>query len=171
MSHHATYTISQAYWVQKCTAQDDRPTYGRCRVEGMQATRGRGQSLCGSIRVDDVSPWTATMARRAPALSRLATKEGVPMNRLGQRCPACGTWSTIRNSEDLSTTLRATFFQCRNLYCGASWKSHLEIIYFISPPSIQPPGLNIPNSPRSEIMRRIAALKTDPRQGSLLDHE
>lgn len=86
------------------------------------------------------------------------------MNALGMNCPHCGTWSTVRNSEYYAPLVRAVFFQCRQLHCGHTWKAHLEVIHTITPSAVPNPNINIPLSPHSENLRRIAQSKSDSRQ-------
>lgn len=93
------------------------------------------------------------------------------MNVLSQHCPHCGKTATVRTSERLSDTMRALYFQCRDMTCGHTWKSHLEAVCTITPPAIPNPRVNLPLSPRSELLQRRIAAHSDPRQLSLDHHE
>ncbi|WP_459614375.1 Ogr/Delta-like zinc finger protein [Bordetella sp. 2513F-2] len=93
------------------------------------------------------------------------------MNVLGMNCPHCDDWATVRSSERLSPLVRVVYFQCRNLYCGHTWKAHVEAIATISPSAIPRSGVSLPISPYSETLRRAASAKSaNPNQLSL-DHE
>jgi len=97
------------------------------------------------------------------------------MKKAGQRCPHCGSWSTVRHSVELSPTLRVLYFQCRELACGHTWKSHLEMVATISPSALPNPLIDLPLSPRSEALRLLADGRTDnPNQQPLFgdaDHD
>ncbi|MCH1994275.1 ogr/Delta-like zinc finger family protein [Achromobacter xylosoxidans] len=89
------------------------------------------------------------------------------MNQLGQRCPHCDTWATVRHSVELSPTVRALYFQCRALFCGHTWKSHLEMVCTVTPSAVARPSINLPISPKSENLRLLSASKADHRQQSI----
>ena len=89
------------------------------------------------------------------------------MNQLGQRCPHCDTWATVRHRIELSATVRALYFQCRALFCGHTWKSHLEMVCTVTPSAVARPSINLPISPKSENLRLLSASKADPRQQSM----
>lgn len=86
------------------------------------------------------------------------------MNVLGMNCPHCDTWATVRSSERITPTLRAVYFQCRQLHCGHTWKAHIEAVLTITPSAIPRPGINLPISTYAENIRRAAAASADPRQ-------
>ncbi|WP_277353497.1 ogr/Delta-like zinc finger family protein [Achromobacter anxifer] len=94
------------------------------------------------------------------------------MNQLGQRCPHCGNWATVRHSTEISDTVRILYFTCRALGCGHTWKSHLEMVCTITPSLVANPAVNLPLSPKSENLRLLSANKVDPRQQSMFgDHD
>ncbi|OZI26836.1 hypothetical protein CAL26_05855 [Bordetella genomosp. 9] len=95
---------------------------------------------------------------------------GIAVNTIGQHCPHCGHFATVRTSETMSPTLRVLYFQCRSLFCGHTWVSHLEAVRTVSPPAIANPAIDLPLASRADILRKLAESKTDPRQGSFL-HE
>ena len=92
------------------------------------------------------------------------------MNVLGQHCPHCNAFATVRTSEAVSPTLRVLYFQCRDLTCGHTWVSHLEAVRTVSPASLPNPSVHLPLSSKADIIRQRLASSSDPRQLSL-DHE
>lgn len=68
---------------------------------------------------------------------------------------------------DAVATVRALYFQCRALFCGHTWKSHLEMVCTVTPSAVARPSINIPISPKSENLRLLSASKADPRQQSM----
>lgn len=93
------------------------------------------------------------------------------MNVLGQHCPHCGRWATVRSSESVSPLLRVLLFQCRDVTCGHTWISHLEVVRSVSPPAIPNPAISLPLSSRAEVIRRRLEGRSNPDQGSLFNHE
>ncbi len=89
------------------------------------------------------------------------------MNQLGQRCPHCQKWATVRHSVELSPTLRALYFQCREVFCGHTWKSHLEMVCTVTPSAVPNPSIDLPLSPKSENLRLLSAANADPRQQTI----
>ncbi|AZY54377.1 transcriptional regulator [Bordetella avium] len=89
---------------------------------------------------------------------------------MGQHCPHCGQFATVRTSEAASPLVRVLYFQCRDLTCGHTWVSHLEIVRTITPAALPNPNLNIPLSTRTEIINQRLASQGDQRQ-LRLDHD
>lgn len=90
------------------------------------------------------------------------------MNVIGQHCPHCGQFATVRTSETVSEIMRVLYFQCRDFTCGHTWVAQMEAVRTITPPSIPNPRVNLPISTRAEVIkRRVAnhsARDADPRQ-------
>lgn len=92
------------------------------------------------------------------------------MNVLGQHCPHCRAFATVRTSEAVSPTLRILYFQCRDMTCGHTWVSHLEAVRTVSPAALPNPSVHFPLSSKSDIIRQRLASSSNPRQLSL-DHK
>lgn len=62
------------------------------------------------------------------------------------RCPHCKQGMRVRNSVGLHPLLRATYIQCSNLNCGATYHGQFEITHQMSPSACPDPSVNLPEA-------------------------
>ncbi len=79
-------------------------------------------------------------------------------------CPYCRARARVRSSTEVSRTLRELFYQCSNIYCGHTWKSHLSFVGTISPTA-----LVVPDNRRLPLVKSIVGLRCETRPPDLPD--
>lgn len=84
---------------------------------------------------------TATNTRRAPFM----------------RCPHCGSPATVRNSLELTPTLREASYQCPNLACGCAFVAQVEVVRELVPSVAPNPAIAVPLSQHAVAARQRAA--------------
>ena len=68
-------------------------------------------------------------------------------------CPHCRHGLRVRNSYSLHLLLRATYLQCTNINCGATFRAQMEITHAMSPSACPNPEIDLPVAD-SEIRRQ-----------------
>lgn len=59
-------------------------------------------------------------------------------------CPHCRSKATVRNSRQLTLTLRELFLICTNVQCGHTFVSCAEVMRTISPSATPDPSVRLP---------------------------
>lgn len=65
----------------------------------------------------------------------------------GRKCPDCGGYLVRRNSVREHELMQRTYYQCRNLGCGATFLGVEEITHRMSPPRDPNPDVALPYCP------------------------
>lgn len=73
------------------------------------------------------------------------------------QCPHCHSAVRIRTSVGQHAYLRATYMQCINIACSASWVGRFEFTHELSPPGQPNPQMRLPEAPSA--MRRSAKVQ------------
>jgi len=60
------------------------------------------------------------------------------------KCPHCNHAMRVRNSVGLHVLLRATYLQCTNVSCGATFRGQMEITHAMSPSGCPNPAVDLP---------------------------
>lgn len=76
-------------------------------------------------------------------------------------CPHCRSKANVRNSRQLTLTLRELFLVCTNIQCGHTFMTGAEVLRTISPSANPDPSVQIPlgrNVNRSAIVKQMNTL-------------
>lgn len=60
------------------------------------------------------------------------------------RCPHCESGAVVRTSYSLTSLLRESFLQCKNVVCGHTFSAYTEIVKTLSPSSCPNPTVDLP---------------------------
>lgn len=80
------------------------------------------------------------------------------------QCPHCKQAVRVRNSVPLHPLLRATYLQCTNLNCGATFRGQMELTHTLSPSACPDPSVNLPladSTIRQQAIRREQTQQMD----------
>lgn len=59
-------------------------------------------------------------------------------------CPHCRSKATVRNSRQMTVTLRELFLICSNVQCGHTFMAGAEVLRTISPSATPDPSVRLP---------------------------
>ena len=65
-------------------------------------------------------------------------------NLVRMKCPHCEQPAVTRTSKTLTSLLREIYYQCTNMFCGASFMANLEIVRAIIPSQTPNPEVRLP---------------------------
>ncbi len=83
------------------------------------------------------------------------------------KCPHCRHSLRVRNSKEMHGLLRATYLQCTNVNCGATFRGQMEITHAMSPSGCPNPDIDLPVADAE--IRRLAIAKENEQQIDFVD--
>ena len=65
-------------------------------------------------------------------------------NLIRVKCPHCSAAAVTRTSKTVTSLLREIYYQCTNVFCGASFMANHEIVRAITPSQMPNPDVRLP---------------------------
>ena len=80
------------------------------------------------------------------------------------RCPHCTAAAIIRNSEQVTATIKDLYLHCTNTDCGHTWKAQIVPVHTICRSHLPNPAIDIKDCPPEYLRRRPPSSGLDPDQ-------